>query len=173
MAFSSSSCKALSVLLILTTVLYCASGFEFQVGGSKGWVVPPANDTNIYLEWASHNRFQVGDSIRFKYQKDSVMEVDEEGYKNCNSSLPVMFSNNGNTLFTFHHAGSFYFISGASGHCQKGQKMIVRVLSQDDDGEDDSPPDRDHNHHDSSSAFPSQVSLLVSHIVFFVASFVI
>ncbi|KAK4272145.1 hypothetical protein QN277_020736 [Acacia crassicarpa] len=168
MAFSSSSC---SVLLILTTVLYCASGFEFQVGGSKGWVVPPANDTNIYLEWASHNRFQVGDSIRFKYQKDSVMEVDEEGYKTCNSSLPIMFSNNGNTLFTFHHAGSFYFISGASGHCQKGQKMIVRVLSNDD--KDDSPPDHDKNNNDSSSAFPPQVSLIVSHIVFFVASLVI
>ncbi|XP_028778553.1 mavicyanin-like [Neltuma alba] len=154
----------LSVLLF-TTVLCCASGFEFQVGGSAGWVVPPANQTNMYHEWASHNRFQVGDSIRFKYKKDSVMEVEEEGYKNCNSSHPNMFSNNGNTMFRFDHAGSFYFISGAAGHCQKGQKMIVRVLTQED-----SLPD--HHHHNSSSAFRHPASPLVPKIVFFVSAFV-
>ena len=37
---------------------------EFQVGGNRGWVVPPANDSKIYNDWASENRFQVGDTIR-------------------------------------------------------------------------------------------------------------
>lgn len=80
----------------------------------------------------------------FKYTKDSVMEVNEEDYKNCNSTRPNFFSNNGNTVYPFHRSGYFYFISGATGHCQKGQQMIVRVMAEDqqdhhhDDGHDSS-----------------------------------
>ncbi|KAJ1412712.1 Phytocyanin domain [Sesbania bispinosa] len=127
-----------SLLLVLLLAIlsgpqcFCLASQEFQVGGSKGWVVPPANDTNIYNEWASHNRFHIGDSIQFKYKKDSVMEVGEVDYKNCNATHPTFFSNNGNTVLRLDHSGTYYFISGASGHCQKGQKMIVRVMVPDE-----------------------------------------
>lgn len=40
------------------------SSFEFQVGGTQGWVVPPTNDSKVYNDWASENRFQVGNVIR-------------------------------------------------------------------------------------------------------------
>ncbi|XP_050234387.1 early nodulin-like protein 21 [Mercurialis annua] len=130
-----------NLLLLLFTIffsLHCfsVSSFEYQVGGDKGWVVPP-NDTGIYNDWASENRFLVGDSIRFKYRKDSVMLVMEEEYKKCNSSKPNFFSNTGNTVYKLDHSGPYYFISGVSGHCQKGQKMIVKVIGAEE-GDDPS-----------------------------------
>ncbi|EEF35433.1 Mavicyanin, putative [Ricinus communis] len=126
------------LLLLLFTIFsslhyFSVSSFEYQVGGNKGWVVPPANDTRIYNDWASENRFQVGDSIRFRYKKDSVMEVTEEEYKKCNSSHPTFFSNTGNTVYKLDHSGPLYFISGVSGHCQKGQKMVVKVMAAEED----------------------------------------
>ncbi|CAK7328199.1 unnamed protein product [Dovyalis caffra] len=105
--------------------------FEYEIGGKEGWVVPPANDTRIYNDWASENRFQVGDTVRFKYRKDSVMEVSVEDYKKCNSSHPNFFSNTGNTVYHLNHTGPYYFISGVSGHCEKGQRMIIKVISTD------------------------------------------
>ena len=69
----------------------------------------------------------------FKYGKDSVMEVNETDYKRCNSSHPNFFSNTGNTVFRFDYSGPFYFISGVSGHCEKGQRMIVKVMSPEEE----------------------------------------
>ncbi|KAG6720120.1 hypothetical protein I3842_03G043500 [Carya illinoinensis] len=133
-SFSMSSITAL--MLFLLTVfsyigLFPVSSFEFQVGGTQtqGWVVPPVNDSKIYNDWASETRFRVGDTVRFKYEKDSVMEVNESDYKRCNSSHPNFFSNTGNTVFGLDYPGPFYFISGVSGHCKKGQRLIVKVMS--------------------------------------------
>ncbi|KAG4912021.1 hypothetical protein JHK82_052607 [Glycine max] len=130
---SSCSGSLLVLLFVISSTLLCFSvaSNEFEVGGSKGWIVPPANDTNFFNDWASQNRFQAGDTIRFKYKKDSVMEVGEGDYTHCNATHPTLFSNNGNTVFKLNHSGTFYFISGASGHCEKGQKMIVRVKADE------------------------------------------
>lgn len=54
--------------------------------------------------------------------------VTEEEYEKCKSSRPLFFSNNGDTVFKFDRPGLFYFISGVSGHCDRGQKMIIKVL---------------------------------------------
>ncbi|KAK9272723.1 hypothetical protein L1049_003100 [Liquidambar formosana] len=118
--------------------------FEFQVGGTNGWVVPRANDSKVYNDWASENRFLVGDTVRFKYKKDSVMEVTDADYKRCNSTHPNLFSNTGNTVYELDRPGSFYFISGVSGHCERGQRMIIKVLTSDDaaDGGDSSSGSR-------------------------------
>ncbi|XP_011045240.1 PREDICTED: mavicyanin [Populus euphratica] len=129
-----SSTKQMSLLLmtILSSLQYLSvSSFEYEIGANEGWVVPPANDTRIYNDWASENRFQVDDTIRFKYRKDSVMEVSVEDYKKCNSSHPNFFSNTGNTVYHLNHSGYFYFISGVSGHCERGQRMIIKVISSD------------------------------------------
>ncbi|XP_010453554.1 PREDICTED: early nodulin-like protein 1 [Camelina sativa] len=104
------------------------------------WVVPPANSSESFNDWASNKRFQVGDTIRFKYKKDSVMQVTKEDYKLCNSSHPRFYSNTGKTRFMFDHSVPYYFISGMSGHCEKGQKMIVEVLSRDKTTTSSAPP---------------------------------
>ena len=64
----------------------------------------------------------------FKYKKDSVLVVTEEEYEKCHSVHPIFFSNNGGTVFKFDQPGLFYFISGVAGHCERGQKMIIKVL---------------------------------------------
>uniref|UniRef100_A0A0A0KUB3 Phytocyanin domain-containing protein n=2 Tax=Cucumis sativus TaxID=3659 RepID=A0A0A0KUB3_CUCSA len=130
MAFSS-----FLTLFLFTTSLSTVVSFEFQVGGLKGWVVPPANDSKIYNDWASENRFKADDAVRFRYKKDSVMEVTKDEYKRCNSTQPSFFSNTGNTVFQFSRSGTFYFISGANGHCEKGQRMIVKVMADDESSE--------------------------------------
>jgi len=143
--------------VIFTSLRYFSVySFEYQIGGNENWVVPPAIDTRIYVDWALENRFQVGDRARdqfkhkeirdlpfpsiswvfiiffcegFKHRKDSVMKVRVEDYKKCNSRHPNFFSN---TVHHLNHPASSYFISGVSGHCEKGQRMIIiKVISTD------------------------------------------
>ncbi|KAJ3689219.1 hypothetical protein LUZ61_018383 [Rhynchospora tenuis] len=115
---------------ISVMVIWCAIAHAnyIEVGGEMGWVVPREKDDDVYNHWASLNRFQVGDTIYFKYKNDSVMVVVEEDYNNCNSTHPIFFSNNGNTRYELDRPGLFYFISGEEGHCDLGQKMIIKVL---------------------------------------------
>ena len=57
------------------------------------------------------------------------MQVNKEDYANCNSSNPIEQYNDGNTKVKLDRPGPFYFISGAKGHCEQGQKLIVVVMS--------------------------------------------
>lgn len=50
-------------------------------------------------------------------------------YITCNTSSPIAAHSDGNTEVKLEHSGPYYFISGAQGHCEKGQKLIVVVLS--------------------------------------------
>ncbi|KAK1565252.1 hypothetical protein Q3G72_022498 [Acer saccharum] len=131
------SCKV-TILLILLSFLhvYAVTCTEFEVGGDDGWVVPKnsKDGDQKYNQWASKNRFKIDDKLHFKYSKDSVIVVTEEEYKKCRSSHPIFFSNNGDTVFTLERPGLFYFISGVGGHCERGMKMIIKVL------EPESPP---------------------------------
>jgi hypothetical protein len=104
---------------------------EFRVGGKSGWAVPNNTNTESYSDWAGRNRFQVGDSLVFLYNssEDSVLQVTHGDYISCSTSQPIASFKNGNTVFKFPQPGSYFFISGASGHCQKSQKLHVIVLS--------------------------------------------
>ncbi|KAL9279424.1 putative Phytocyanin domain, cupredoxin [Arabidopsis thaliana] len=123
-------------LVIVLTISASVSSYEHKLN----WVVPPANSSESFNDWASNKRFQVGDIIQFKYKKDSVMQVTKESYKHCNSSHPRFYSNTGKTRFMFDHSVPYYFISGTSGHCEKGQKMIVEVISRDHTTTSAAPP---------------------------------
>ncbi|XP_062115044.1 early nodulin-like protein 6 [Humulus lupulus] len=124
------SSKLLLFLLVLSTFKFLSiTCTDFAVGGEYGWKTPKSkNDSQIFNNWASKNRFIVGDTLHFEYDKDSVLAVTEEEYEKCYSSHPVFFSNNGDTVFHVDRPGLFYFISGVSGHCERGQKMIIKVL---------------------------------------------
>ncbi|CAL9230255.1 unnamed protein product [Arabidopsis halleri] len=123
-------------LVIVLTISVSVSSHEHKLN----WVVPAANSSESFNDWASNKRFQVGDIIQFKYKKDSVMQVTKESYKQCNSSHPRLYSNTGKTRFMFDHSVPYYFISGTSGHCEKGQKMIVEVISRDQTTTSSAPP---------------------------------
>ncbi|KAL2944981.1 Early nodulin-like protein 1 [Bienertia sinuspersici] len=64
------------------------------------------------------------------YKNDSVLLVEGDDYENCQVKNPKSKFEDGNTVFKFDHSGFFYFISGKPGHCQAGQKMIIRVMVQ-------------------------------------------
>ncbi|XP_059658402.1 early nodulin-like protein 6 [Cornus florida] len=133
----------LIILLALSSPLHqplLVNSAEFEVNDEKGWIIPSSTSNQTYNKWASHHRFQVNDTIRFKYEKDSVLEVSDEEYSKCHSSRPIFFSNNGDTIFEFNRSGLFYFISGVSGHCERGQKMIIKVLETNSSQQLQPPP---------------------------------
>ncbi|KAL3508360.1 hypothetical protein ACH5RR_027761 [Cinchona calisaya] len=105
------------------------SSFQFEVGGEKGWVKPAGNETETYNDWATKNRFHIGDTLYFKYALgDSVLLVNSRDYNKCRTSNPISKFDDGNTVFQFELSGFFYFISGQHGHCKSGQRLIIRVM---------------------------------------------
>ncbi|GFP86774.1 early nodulin-like protein 1 [Phtheirospermum japonicum] len=82
--------------------------------------------------WAEKSRFLIGDSLVLKYDvsKDSVLEVTRRDYVTCNTSAPIENYTGGDTTVRLGRSGPYYFISGAEGHCQKGKKLIVVVISE-------------------------------------------
>jgi len=82
-------------------------------------------------------------SADFKYDmNDSVLVVTRDDYKLCGASRPAQRFDGGDTRFCLDHGGFCYFISGAPGHCQAGQRMMLRVLEQgrQEGGGDPAPP---------------------------------
>lgn len=61
--------------------------------------------------------------------QDSVIQVTEQNYNSCNLKDPLLYMNNGNSLFNITTHGEFYFTSGIPGHCEKKQKLRISVLS--------------------------------------------
>ncbi|CAF2107434.1 hypothetical protein HID58_080702 [Brassica napus] len=105
-----------------------SNGYKFYVGGKDGWVLTPSED---YSHWSHRNRFQVNDTLYFKYPKgkDSVVEVSEEEYNTCNTTHPITSLSDGDSLFVLSRSGPFFFVSGNSENCLKGQKLAVNVMS--------------------------------------------
>lgn len=59
--------------------------------------------------------------------QDSVIQVTPQAFKSCNLKDPILFMNDGNSLFNITQPGDFYFTSGEAGHCQKGQKLQISL----------------------------------------------
>lgn len=69
----------------------------------------------------------------FKYDKnDSVLVVSRDDYKLCGAAKPTQHFADGDTRFRLDHSGLFYFLSGAPGHCDAGQRMAVSVMAKQD-----------------------------------------
>jgi hypothetical protein len=69
-------------------------------------------------------------NAEFKYaSNDSVLVVNHDDYKQCSTDAPLSRFTDGDTKFTFDRFGLFYFVSGAPGHCEAGQRMIARVMA--------------------------------------------
>ncbi|XP_058773907.1 early nodulin-like protein 3 [Vicia villosa] len=115
----------MSMLFLISSLSY---GYKFNVGGKDGWAVKPSQ---CYSQWAQKNRFQINDTLYFKYNKgsDSVLVVNYQDYNSCNTNNPILKLDGGNSIFKFDRSGPFFFISGNVENCQKGEKLIVVVLS--------------------------------------------
>lgn len=62
--------------VIFTSLRYLSVySFEYQIDGNENWVVPPAIDTRIYVDWALENRFQVGDTARDQFKHKEIRDL--------------------------------------------------------------------------------------------------
>ena len=67
---------ALFSLVLISMLAVAAASFQFKVGGERGWTKPTGNESETYNEWATRNRFHVGDSL-CKFTKYTFV------YENC------------------------------------------------------------------------------------------
>nr|AFK45031.1 unknown [Lotus japonicus] len=117
----------LILLLQIQTKVLC---FQYKVGDLACWGLPTSANSQLYGKWSKYHNLTLGDSLLFLYppSQDSVIQVTEESFKNCNIKNPILFMSNGNSLFNITTSkGDFYFTSGVAGHCQKNQKLHVSV----------------------------------------------
>ncbi|WJX50947.1 hypothetical protein P8452_37187 [Trifolium repens] len=117
----------LSLMFLLPLVLLEAK--EFDVGGKEGWIVKPSD---YYSHWAQANRFQINDTLHFKYNKenDSVLVVKKEDYDSCNTNNPKQKLDDGDSKIKLSDSGLYYFISGNVENCKHGEKVIVLVMGR-------------------------------------------
>ncbi|CAL1378228.1 unnamed protein product [Linum trigynum] len=121
---------AMAVIMIISNSATTSEAARvFKVGDDFGWQEPTSNNSQLYAQWATTNRFQVGDSLLFEYKNDSVAEVDKWGYYHCNTSTATAVFDNGRSSFKLEQPGPFYFISGNFNHCNNGQLLVVEVMS--------------------------------------------
>ncbi|KAG6391316.1 hypothetical protein SASPL_149070 [Salvia splendens] len=135
-----------SVLLLLFVSLSFSEARDHLVGGKSGAWKVPASDAESLNHWAEKSRFNIGDSLdlvvnsilpvinfavwEYDGSKDSVLQVTKRDYVTCNTSKPIETYTGGSTKVKLPHSGPYYFISGANGNCEKGQKVIVVVISE-------------------------------------------
>ncbi|CAA7410094.1 unnamed protein product [Spirodela intermedia] len=118
-----------ALCLALSLAASVAAGEQFKVGDEEGWREPDPAHADMYALWAGRTTFRAGDSLYFEYSsEDSVLLVDKRGYYHCNTTNATAAFHDGKTLFPLPAAALLYFISGASGHCPHGQRLIIDVL---------------------------------------------
>nr|XP_033510603.1 early nodulin-like protein 1 [Nicotiana tomentosiformis] len=124
--------SSLVAVLFFFLLLSFSEARDHLVGGkTDSWKIP-SSESDSLNRWAEKSRFLIGDSLVWKYdgKKDSVLQVNKRDYVTCNSSSPIAVHNDGNTKIELTNSGAYYFISGAKGHCEQGQKLIVVTLSE-------------------------------------------
>ncbi|KAF5460505.1 hypothetical protein F2P56_020369 [Juglans regia] len=116
------------LVLLQTRSVSC---YQYKVGDLDAWGIPTSAKPLVYTQWSKYHTFKIGDSLLFLYppSQDSVIQVTEQSYNNCNIKDPILYMNNGNSLFNVTKYGEFYFTSGEQGHCEKKQKLHISVLS--------------------------------------------
>ncbi|PIA45866.1 hypothetical protein AQUCO_01600248v1 [Aquilegia coerulea] len=128
----SSSNYVLSSFIFFFILFSFTQANDVLLGGkTDSWKIPSSPSESLN-KWTQKARFVMGDALVLHYnpKKDSVLQVNRKDYLTCNTSNPMTKYKNETTMILFDRSGPFYFISGAKGHCEKGQKMIVVVLSE-------------------------------------------
>jgi len=59
--------------------------------------------------------------------QDSVIQVTEQSFNSCSLEDPILYMNNGNSLFNITKPGDYFFTSGVKGNCDKSQKLRISV----------------------------------------------
>ncbi|CAH8337249.1 unnamed protein product [Eruca vesicaria subsp. sativa] len=125
-----------SVMVVLMILLVQVSSTQYKVGNLDSWGIP--TDAKVYSKWPKTHSFKIGDSLLFLYppSEDSMIQVTASNFKSCNTKDPILYMNDGNSLFNLTQNGTFYFTSGQPGHCQKYQKLLVSVGTYSPEADD-------------------------------------
>lgn len=73
-----------------------------------------------------------------------MIQVRKKDYERCDRSEPIRGYKDGHTKIELKRSGPFYFISGEEGHCQRGEKLLVVVLSPNHNRSDAVAPVKAH-----------------------------
>ncbi|XP_059444383.1 early nodulin-like protein 8 [Corylus avellana] len=127
---------AFQFLVLLQTNVLC---YQYKVGDLDAWGIPTSANPQVYTKWSKYHTIKIGDSLLFLYppSQDSLIQVTEESFNSCNLKDPILYMNNGNSLFNITAHGEFYFTSGKQGNCEKKQKLHISAFSGN--GSADSP----------------------------------
>ncbi|KAK4365041.1 hypothetical protein RND71_016399 [Anisodus tanguticus] len=114
------------LFLLIQTQVLC---YQYKVGDLNAWNIPSSANKEVYVKWSKNHPFKLGDSLLFLYppSEDSVIQVTKQNYNSCNLKNPILYMNNGNSLFNITRPGEFYFTSGTEGHCEKYQKLHISI----------------------------------------------
>ncbi|KAG7972377.1 hypothetical protein I3843_07G180400 [Carya illinoinensis] len=115
------------VLVALSLALTCTAT-TYLVGGNSGWDISTDLDS-----WAKGKTFFVGDVLLFQFSSsNSLEEVTQKNFNNCNTTNVLKSYINGNTTVTLSKPGPRYFISGNKLYCLGGMKLQVNVEDNND-----------------------------------------
>ncbi|AEE34268.1 putative Phytocyanin domain, cupredoxin [Arabidopsis thaliana] len=117
----------LQVMILLGQEIGKVSSTLYKVGDLDAWGIPI--DAKVYSKWPKSHSFKIGDSLLFLYppSEDSLIQVTPSNFKSCNTKDPILYMNDGNSLFNLTQNGTLYFTSANPGHCTKYQKLLVSV----------------------------------------------
>ncbi|CAN0840855.1 Early nodulin-like protein 2 [Linum grandiflorum] len=120
---------ALCAFQLLALLHIQVSCYQYKVGDLDAWGIPTDSNPKVYIYWAKYHNLTVGDSLLFLYppSQDSVIQVTPQNFDSCNLKNPILYMNNGNSLFNITQEGVFYFTSGEPGRCEKKQKIRITV----------------------------------------------
>ncbi|CAL9037137.1 mavicyanin [Musa acuminata AAA Group] len=113
--------RAIVAVAVMAAIAGLANATNFDVS----WDL----STN-YTRWVSDKTFRAGDTLTFSYTSShDVVEVRSSSYATCNATSPVSKSATGNTLVALGAPGKRYFICGITGHCSRGMKIEIDVVT--------------------------------------------
>ncbi|KAM2193440.1 hypothetical protein ACFX1R_027722 [Malus domestica] len=129
------------LLLVVVALWKGATAETYKVGDDLGWTIPPAGSV-AYSTWANAKRFQIGDTIEFKWSGEHrVAEVTQADYDSCSKDNPLGFYDSSPTRIVLTSNLTRYLICTEDSHCSRlGQKVTIRIggdYSSSGDNDDD------------------------------------
>ncbi|CAN0841697.1 Blue copper protein 1b [Linum grandiflorum] len=123
--------KRMAILMVAVVVAVAAMvpttlAVKYVVGDDAGWT----NKGVDYKAWAAGKMFYVGDVLVFNYAagNHNVMKVNGTDFLACTKPLagppPLTSGKDEIPLLT---SGRKWYICGATGHCDAGQKLVITV----------------------------------------------
>ncbi|KAK2397541.1 blue copper protein [Trifolium repens] len=121
-----------AALVIVANLIHESVATTYIVGDTIGWTIPPNNDSQFYVNWASDKTFTIGDTLVFNYEtgKHRVENVTKSGFDRCNiGTIPLLLFTNSTERVILDQTGQQYFICTIAGHCSAGQKLSINVVN--------------------------------------------